>query len=106
MAGKFEKTLSPSDVSQKLAVPTEFIGDQYGGGEHLVVMDCRRNMYEFVLSTRRQGPYRKPVFTRDWLKYSKDQQLQAGQTIYFWKNDNEEFYRIQVLRDLLGAGPK
>ena len=108
MGDKFEKILTASDVSQKLAVPSELLGDQYrgGGGEQLTVMDTQtQNMYKFVLSTR-QGPYRKPVFTKEWLKYSRDQQLQVGQKIYFWKNDSEEFFRIQVLRDLLGAGLK
>ncbi|KAF3438081.1 hypothetical protein FNV43_RR20837 [Rhamnella rubrinervis] len=104
MAGEFVKILTPSDVSQRLAIPIEFLGDQYRGGEQLMVVDTQtQNMYKFVLSTR-QGPYRKPVFIKEWLKYSRDQQLQAGQKLYFWKNDNEEFYRIQVLRDLLGAG--
>ncbi|KAF3438078.1 hypothetical protein FNV43_RR20834 [Rhamnella rubrinervis] len=106
MGGMFEKVLTASDVSQKLAVPTEFLGDQYRGGERLVVMDTQaQKRYEFVLSTR-EGPYRKPAFTGEWLNYCRDNQLRAGQIIYFWKNDNEEFYRIQVLRDLMGAGPQ
>ncbi|KAF3438080.1 hypothetical protein FNV43_RR20836 [Rhamnella rubrinervis] len=104
MAGEFVKILTASDVSQRLAIPIEFLGDQYRGGEQLMVVDAQtQNMYKFVLSTR-QGPYRKPAFTKEWLKYSRDQQLQVGQKLYFWKNDNEEFYRIQILRDLLGAG--
>ena len=104
MDGLFRKILTPSDVSQKLAAPTQFLGDEYKGGEVLRVMDNQTQyMYEFVLSTR-EGPYRKPVFTKEWLQYSRDQQLQVGQTIYFWKNDNEDFYRIQILRDLLEAG--
>ncbi|KAF3438077.1 hypothetical protein FNV43_RR20833 [Rhamnella rubrinervis] len=103
MAGSFEKILTASDVKYKLAIPTKFLGDQYRGGEQLTVMDSQtQNMYQFVLSTR--GPYRKPVFMKEWLKYSRDKQLRAGQTIYFWKNDHEGFYRIQVLLDLLGAG--
>ena len=104
MSRRFAKILTASDVSQKLAVPTDFLGDQYRGGERLKVMDTQtQKIYSFVLSTR-QGPYRKPVFTKEWLKYSRDRELQAGQIIFFWKNDNEEFYRIQVLLDLLGVG--
>ena len=104
MDGLFRKILTPSDVSQKLAVPTQFLVDEYKGGEVLRVMDNQTQyMYEFVLSTR-GGLYRKPVFTKEWLKYSRDRELQAGQIVFFWKNDNEEFYRIQVLLDLLGVG--
>ncbi|KAF3438079.1 hypothetical protein FNV43_RR20835 [Rhamnella rubrinervis] len=104
MAGSFEKILTATDVSYKLAVPTKFLRD-HGGGDQLMVMDNHtKRMYEFVLSTR-AGRYKKPVFINDWLKYSRDKQLRAGQTIFFWKNDDEEFYRIQVLiHHPLGAG--
>ena len=103
MTGSFVKILTPSDVSNKLAVPIKFLRD-HGGGDHLMVMDNHtKRMYEFVLSTR-AGPYKKPVFIKEWLKHSRDKQLRAGQTIYFWKNDHEGFYRIQVLlHDLLGG---
>ena len=104
MAVSFEKILTASDVSYKLAIPNKALCHQCRGGEQLTVMDAlTKNRYEFVLSTR-QGPYKKPVFTKEWLKYSRDNQLRPGQIIYFWKNDNEDFYRIQILRDLLEAG--
>ncbi|KAF3438076.1 hypothetical protein FNV43_RR20832 [Rhamnella rubrinervis] len=96
MAGSFEKILTASDLGYKLAVPTKFFSE-YGGGDQLMVMDNHtKRMYQFVLTTR-AGPSKKPVFIKEWIKYSRDKQLRAGQTIYFWKNDYEDFYRIQVL---------
>lgn len=95
--------LSNTDVSHNLAVPSDFLRDLGGeGGDKLTVMDNHtRNVYEFVLSTR-AGPYKKPVFkSNGWIRFVKDKQLQVGQTIYFWKNDDEDFFRVQVLLKLL-----
>ena len=86
----------------KLAIPTKFLSEHGGGGQVMVMDNHTKKMYKFILSTR-AGRYKKLVFKKEWLKYSRNKQLRASQTIYFWKNEREKFYRSFTNFCLIGS---
>lgn len=100
----FEKELTDTDVKQKLAVPTAFVQHiigHLGGALPLKVTEFSTgSIYEFVLATRQQG-YMKPVFqSKGWLKFVKENQLIAGDSIFLWKDtDPDGQFNVRVTKD-------
>ncbi|KAF3438021.1 hypothetical protein FNV43_RR20777 [Rhamnella rubrinervis] len=105
MEASFEKLLTETDVNKKLSVPSAFlrhINGGQGGKAVEIVDDITGKTYQLMLQTR-AGKYRKPVFqSKGWLKFVKDKGLQAGDTIYFWKDTmvgNDGVFRTRALFD-------
>ena len=93
---RFEKSLKKTDIEQKLAVKTEFVtSNGLVNGAELAVTDFStslRRSYIFKLAFRKTGDYMKPVLqSKEWLQFVNDNCLRIGDTIDFWKLDNEKF---------------
>ena len=101
---RFEKSLKKTDVTQKLAVPTEFVtSNDLVNGAELVTTDFSTSLeksYTFELSIR-ESDYTKPVFQyKAWQQFVKDNCLREDDIIEFWKVDNER-YGIRATRKYL-----
>ncbi|KAF3444441.1 hypothetical protein FNV43_RR14133 [Rhamnella rubrinervis] len=100
----FDKLLTKTDIEQKLAVKTDFVtSNGLVDGTELETTDFTtslRRSYRFKLSIRK-GEYMKPVFqSKEWLQFVKDNCLEVGDTINFWKKDDKTF-GICATRDFL-----
>ena len=96
------KILSQSDVTSKLVVMEEWLGNllpgnlEPGSETNILAVDEWGNEFTFILKVRRcldidlnrepRPYYYKPEFkAKGWQDFARQRELMAGQTIWFWK---------------------
>ncbi|PQP93186.1 hypothetical protein Pyn_21516 [Prunus yedoensis var. nudiflora] len=96
---RFEKVLKATDV-ERLVVTSAMLAmlprvDPDRDIPIRVFDNQRRRVYEFRLSGRQWGKYRKPVFqSREWRVFVKDRGVVAGDVLFFWVEE-DPFHRTQ-----------
>ncbi|KAB5524126.1 hypothetical protein DKX38_021875 [Salix brachista] len=79
----FSKILRKTDTKKRLSVPIRFLKSlpPFKLGSHAVefeATDEKGETWAFQCSTRKSGPYRKPVLTTGWVAFVKSKKLQIG----------------------------
>ncbi|CAB4320750.1 unnamed protein product [Prunus armeniaca] len=96
---RFKKVLKASDV-KRLVVTSAMLAmlpraDPDRDVPIRVFDNQKRKVYEFKLSSRQRGRYKKPVFqSRGWRVFVNDRGIAPGDVLYFW----EEEYQIHGTR--------
>ncbi|KAJ6711325.1 hypothetical protein OIU79_007724 [Salix purpurea] len=87
----FEKTLSKTDVSYRMAIPLDSLSafeipeEEYSKKVDVFDIDCRR--WSFRCSTRKNDPRPKPVLSSGWIQYVKEKRLKEGDRVIFSVSD-------------------
>ncbi|KAI9186035.1 hypothetical protein LWI28_013207 [Acer negundo] len=105
----FSKELSETDVNHRLAIPSEKLDKiaplSLGKKEPIVVIDATGYQWSFLLSTRNEGKYLKPVISgNEWRRFVTERKLRKGDKITFYREtieNNEERFRIGI--ELIGV---
>ncbi|KAJ6677322.1 AUXIN RESPONSE FACTOR 3 [Salix viminalis] len=89
----FSKILRKTDTKKRLSVPIRFLKSlpPFKLGRHAVefeATDEKGETWAFQCSTRKSGPYRKPVLTTGWVAFVKSKKLQIGDKVRFVKYRN------------------
>ncbi|KAF3440419.1 hypothetical protein FNV43_RR18703 [Rhamnella rubrinervis] len=80
-----EKRLTRTDVSQKLTVPGHWLGilpsiEDNNNNVQIRVLDGEGMYWEFYLSKRSAGDYKKPVFqSKEWFQFVRKKGQDWGQ---------------------------
>ncbi|KAF9667361.1 hypothetical protein SADUNF_Sadunf15G0015100 [Salix dunnii] len=87
------KILGKIDTKTRLSLPTRFLKSlpPFKSGSHVVefeATDEKGEAWAFQCSTRKSGPYRKPVLTTGWVAFVKSKKLQIGDKVRFIKYKN------------------
>lgn len=101
----FSKTLTETDISVRLTVPTDalrHINMPEGANKvYLFPRDANREEWPFLCYTRLNG-HPKPAFTTGWLDFVRAKGLQIGDTVIFSMLEGEAGggpqYRIHAKR--------
>ncbi|KAF3440421.1 hypothetical protein FNV43_RR18705 [Rhamnella rubrinervis] len=114
----YEKRLTSTDVSQKLTVPGHWLEilpsiEDNNNNVQIRVLDREGMYWEFYLSKRSAGDYKKPVFqSKEWLQFVRKKGLNIGDKIAIQREDDHfrgSQYRVMVgmtkkLRRASGGG--
>ncbi|KAK1582502.1 hypothetical protein Q3G72_015659 [Acer saccharum] len=99
----FSKKLSDTDVSHRLAIPSKKLNQiaplSLGQEERIAVIDDTEHQWSFLLSTRKEGDYLKPVIIGEWLQFVRERHLRKGDKITFYREtieNNEVRFRIGI----------
>ena len=108
----YEKRLKQTDVSQKPAVLGDWLQilpniEDNNNNVQIRVLDGQGMYWEFYLSKRSTGYYKKPVFqSKEWLQFVRYKGLMVGDKFVIQKEDDHfrgAQYRVRVQR-LVGGG--
>ncbi|KAK2638084.1 hypothetical protein Ddye_025879 [Dipteronia dyeriana] len=105
----FSKPLSKTDVTHRLAIPSEKLDMiatlSLGEKVSVAVIDATGRQWSFDLSTRNKGNYFKPVISgKQWLEFVRLKHLREGDKITFYREtieNNEVRFRIE--KEFIGA---
>ncbi|KAF9667362.1 hypothetical protein SADUNF_Sadunf15G0015200 [Salix dunnii] len=80
---EFSKILRKTDTKKRLSLPIRLYKSfpPFKSGRHTVefeATDEKGEPWVFQCSTRKSGPYPKPVLTRGWVAFVKSKKLQIG----------------------------
>ncbi|KAK0600339.1 hypothetical protein LWI29_013921 [Acer saccharum] len=99
----FSKKLSKTDISHRLAIPSKKLNQiaplSLGQEERIAVIDDTEHQWSFLLSTRKEGDYLKPVIIGEWLQFVRERGLREGDKITFYREtieNNEVRFRIGI----------
>ncbi|KAK0598897.1 hypothetical protein LWI29_000473 [Acer saccharum] len=99
----FSKPLSETDVSNRLAIPSGILDKiaplSMGQKVSIAVIDATGHQWSFLLSTRNDGKYLKPVITGEWLQFVGERGLHKDDKITFYREtieNNEVRFRIGI----------
>ncbi|KAK1583798.1 hypothetical protein Q3G72_027022 [Acer saccharum] len=100
----FSNKLSDTDVNQRLAIPSKKLNQiaplSLGEMVSIAVIDATGHQWSFLLSTRKDGRYLKPVITgNEWLQFVRERHLREGDKITFYREtieNNEVRFRIVI----------
>ncbi|KAI9176384.1 hypothetical protein LWI28_002140 [Acer negundo] len=90
----FKKPLSETDVNHRLAIPSKKLAEiatlSLGEKVRIAVIDATGNQWSFLLSTRNEGKFLKPVISgKEWLEFVSRRHLREGDNITFYRETNE-----------------
>ncbi|OMO76007.1 hypothetical protein COLO4_25715 [Corchorus olitorius] len=101
----FRKTVRPTEITNhRFVVPTEamwaFLLQVDSNKLDIQALDVNGKTWNFRYVTRGPGSHHpQPYFSRGWMKFVRDNSLQAGDTIVFKLRPlNDPIYFIQVVR--------
>ncbi|KAK0600221.1 hypothetical protein LWI29_012815 [Acer saccharum] len=100
----FSKKLSETDVSHRLAIPSEKLDKiaplSLGDKVSVAVIDDTEHQWSFLLSTRNEGKYLKPVISgNEWDRFVSERHLRKDDNITFYREtieNNEVRFRIRI----------
>ncbi|GLT85804.1 hypothetical protein SLE2022_039800 [Rubroshorea leprosula] len=98
----FKKPLKPTDITKRLAIGSKSLQffPHFRGG-HTVELNIRYEdrVWLMVCSTRKKG-YKKPVFSKGWIAFVRQNHLEVGDVVTLYREDDEEefWFRIEVDR--------
>ncbi|KAF3440418.1 hypothetical protein FNV43_RR18702 [Rhamnella rubrinervis] len=101
----YEKRLTSTDVSQKLTVPGHWLQilpslEDNNNNVQIRVLDGEGMCWEFYLSKRGAGDYKKPVLqSKEWLQFVRNKELRVGDKITIQREDDHfrgSQYRVMV----------
>ncbi|KAK9216398.1 hypothetical protein WN944_008407 [Citrus x changshan-huyou] len=96
---EYSKVITASDAGDRLNVSSKRLDDGFfelPDGERpreVVAFDAKGELGPWILHLRiRPQGYRKPVISGDWLNFVREKNVQAGDTVVFFK----EYYYDQA----------
>ncbi|GMJ08254.1 hypothetical protein HRI_004494600 [Hibiscus trionum] len=102
----FEKTLTKTDTTKRLSVPTKkktcFL--DFGGRHSMAfkAMDSNGTVWPFGCSKRKKKEYPKPVLSKGWLQFVRYWKLKIGDKVIFYRQTMDKAgngnYIIKVIR--------
>ena len=110
--GSYKKSLTGTDVSQKLTVPSHWLEilpniEDDNNNVQIRVLDGEGMYWEFYLSKRDTGDYKKPVFqSKEWLRFVGKKELTVGDEVVIQKEEDHfrgSQYRIRVQKSVGGG---
>ncbi|XP_038683069.1 B3 domain-containing protein Os02g0764100-like [Tripterygium wilfordii] len=95
MAVLFEKILTPTDITKRLSIPSRCLADfasseldQEAYAVELKVKDHETGYaHSFYCTTRKRG-YKKPVFSKGWIKFVRQRNLRIGDKVVFLREED------------------
>ncbi|GAV86508.1 B3 domain-containing protein, partial [Cephalotus follicularis] len=102
MAIFFSKLVTWTDIKHKMSVPSSCLKSLpcFGRGHarDILVRDESGHVWTFRCSIRKKKPLR-PVFTKGWLAFARDNNLKVGHRVIFYHEEDHvtgTHYKIEV----------